>query len=77
MNEARKLGTCTDMLTRQEKGDSLALSSTASIYAATTYEGMPRDNIVIYSYYIISGMPRSIHQVSIGHIFNLCLHVCS
>ena len=34
MNEARRLGTCTDTLTRREKNDSLALSS-----AATTYVG--------------------------------------
>ena len=32
MNEARRLGTCTDTLTRREKNDSLALSSTATTY---------------------------------------------
>ena len=37
MNEARRLGTCTDTLTRRDKNDSLALSSTA-----TTYVGLPR-----------------------------------
>ena len=44
MNEARRLGTCTDTLTRRKK---VTLSSTANYivsldYAATTYEGMPR-----------------------------------
>ena len=32
MNEARRLGTCTDTLTRRDKNDSLALSSTATTY---------------------------------------------
>ena len=35
MNEARRLGTCTDTLTRRDKNDSLALSSST----ATTYVG--------------------------------------
>ena len=40
MNEARRLGTCTDTLTRREKNDSLALSSTATIYVG--FSVLPR-----------------------------------
>ena len=40
MNEARRLGTCTDTLTRREKNDSLALSSTATTYVG--FSVLPR-----------------------------------
>ena len=40
MNEARRLGTCTDTLTRREKNDSLALSSTATTYVC--FSVLPR-----------------------------------
>ena len=40
MNEARRLGTCTDTLTRRDKNDSLALSSTATTYVG--FSVLPR-----------------------------------
>ena len=40
MNEARRLGTCTDTLTRREKNDSLAHSSTATTYVG--FSVLPR-----------------------------------
>ena len=40
MNEARRLGTCTDKLSRREKNDSLALSSTATTYVG--FSVLPR-----------------------------------
>ena len=40
MNEARRLGTCTDTLTRRGKNDSLALSSTATTYVC--FSVLPR-----------------------------------
>ena len=40
MNEARRLGTCTDTLTRRGKNDSLTLSSTATTYAG--FSVLPR-----------------------------------
>ena len=40
MNEARRLGTCTDTLTCREKNDSLALSSTATTYVG--FSDLPR-----------------------------------
>ena len=40
MNEARRLGTCTDTLTRRGKNDSLALSSTATTYVG--FSVLPR-----------------------------------
>ena len=40
MNEARRLGTCTDTLTRRGKNDSLALSSTVTTYVG--FSVLPR-----------------------------------
>ena len=40
MNEARRLGTCTDTLTPRGKNDSLALSSTAMTYVG--FSVLPR-----------------------------------
>ena len=40
MNEARRLGTCTDTPTRREENDSLALSSTATTYVG--FSVLPR-----------------------------------
>ena len=42
MNEARRLGTCTDTLTRRKKNDSLALSSTATTYVG--FSVLPRSS---------------------------------
>ena len=62
MNEARRLGTCTDTLTRREKNDSLALSSTATTYVG--FSVLPR-SINIKSecaaFSIFAYVRRSIH----------------
>ena len=63
MNEARRLGTCTDTLTRREKNDSLALSSTATTYVG--FSVLPRSiNIksecAAFSIFVCS-VRRSIH----------------
>ena len=65
MNEARRLGTCTDTLTRRDKNDSLALSSTATTYVG--FSVLPRSiNItsslnVPHFQYLSACVRRSIH----------------
>ena len=61
MNEARRLGTCTDTLTRREKNDSLALSSTATTYVG--FSVLPRSSslYVPHFQYVSACVRRSIH----------------
>ena len=61
-NEARRLGTCTDTLTRREKNDSLALSSTATTYVDfSVLDRLTSSLNVPHFQYLSACVRRSIH----------------
>ena len=73
MNEARRLGTCTDTLTRREKNDSLALSSTATTYVG--FSVLPRSiNIKSECAALSACVRRSIHVKRLTSPMEECYH---